>query len=368
MNSWWSERRLCGFDSSALPYYPKPQLSVPLSVKGGAVPMRTCAARRRTPLGKGGRIAVIGLALVACGDADTNNACVPNETRPCFTGSAQGVQVCSFQRSWGSCDTGAPTGMGTGGTSDGTSGAGGSSTPPPPRPDPSTQSCFMGGDVASVGCGELDIRCCTGSLCVDFGGVTACAATCSAVTDCASGCCATLSDASASICSAADTCQTPLPDDLRPAPLPDSAVTYELSNIDRVGSNLYKAVSGSTQLLIETRLCLALTLRDDGLLVESDTGTTQLYIDNSSGDVCDVATVYAAAPPFGTYELIGIQNEATDIYRAQSGLVDVIVETQLCFAYPGFANGVLVWEFVGAQLLIDDFSETACDVVNVYTE
>jgi hypothetical protein len=67
--------------------------------------------------------------------------------------------------------------------------------------------------------------------------------------------------------------------------------TYTLSRIDRVNSNLYRAESGAAKVFIETRLCLALTLLDDGLLAWQGIGS-QVFIDNSSGDVCDVVEVY----------------------------------------------------------------------------
>jgi hypothetical protein len=201
-----------------------------------------------------------------------------------------------------------------------------------------------------------------------MGGVTACAATCSTGPECASGCCALLSDSSASVCTGAAICQQEGPSSPTPTPPTVPAETYELTNVDRVASNLYKADSGSTQLIIETSLCLALTLRDDGLLVRSDSGGFQLFIDNSSGDVCDVRDIYAAAPEFGTYDLIGVQHVATDIYKAQSGLVDIIVETQLCLELPAFNDGVLIWDALGSQLLIEGPSGGTCDVVNVYTK
>jgi hypothetical protein len=149
-----------------------------------------------------------------------------------------------------------------------------------------------------------------------------------------------------------------------PAP---PAETYNLSRIDRVGSNIYKANSGATSLMIETRLCLALTLRDDGLLIKGNDGEYQLFIDNSSGDVCDVAEIYASTTSFGTFELFGLQSAVTDVFRAQSGLASLIIETQFCYEYPAYDDAVLVWQGVGSQLIIEGLSDAVCDVVNVYS-
>lgn len=149
---------------------------------------------------------------------------------------------------------------------------------------------------------------------------------------------------------------------------PAFAEAYDLTRIDRAASNYYKALSGTTELVVETQLCFALTLFDDGLLAREDGGNFKLYIDNGSGDVCDVTNIYIAAPGFGTYELTGIDHLGTNLYRAQSGAAGLVIETQLCLALSVFDDGILVWDFLNSQLFIDNFSGDVCDVVNVYSD
>jgi hypothetical protein len=147
----------------------------------------------------------------------------------------------------------------------------------------------------------------------------------------------------------------------------DAAEIYALSGLNRADSDFYTADSGSDELMIETRFCSAYPYNDDGYLAVLDNGTVQMIVDDSSSDVCDVAGVYVAAPAFGAYELTGIQREAANIYRAKSGLIDLIIQTRYCYEYPVFDDGVLVWNYSGSQLLIEDSSSSACDVVNVYS-
>jgi hypothetical protein len=237
---------------------------------------------------------------------------------------------------------------------------------------PNDQTCFNGGDIGGIGCGTGDVQCCVGSLCVEVAGSTVCAALCSAAADCASNCCVALTNGSASICAGSSNCQPIQPSDPPPtepfpttAPLP--AETYNLSRIDRVGSNIYKADSGGTALVIETRICLALTLRNDGLLLKGDDGSYQMFIDNGSGDVCDVADIYVSTTSFGTFDVFGLQSVVTDMFRAQSGLANLFIETQFCYEYPAYDDGVLLWQGVGSQLIIQGLSDAVCDVVNVYS-
>ncbi len=94
----------------------------------------------------------------------------------------------------------------------------------------------------------------------------------------------------ASICWTADGCGAVT----APPPLPTprrtfTFGTYDLWNIDRIDTNLYQARTVGADLLIETRLCLALTLLDDGILTWRGVAGSELSIDNFSGDVCNVA-------------------------------------------------------------------------------
>jgi hypothetical protein len=312
---------------------------------------------------KGALVLILAAGSFGCGEDSGAPQCIFNETRQCTDGMGSGVQVCSAERAWGACALGEQGNAGS-------SPSGGQQPPDdsdstPAEPEP--PSCFEGGDIRGIGCGTGQVQCCAGSVCVNIGASSGCAATCSAGADCASGCCIPLTDASASVCTAASECTPVDPEAQTPTTPPTFAESYELTRVDRIARNHYRARSGTTELVIETRLCLALTLLDDGLLARRDSlEEFKLYIDNTSGDVCDVADIYVAAPSLGTYDLTSIEHLDTDVYRADSGGVGMVIETQLCLALPVYDRGILVWDVLGSQLLIENFSGDVCDVVAVY--
>jgi hypothetical protein len=236
------------------------------------------------------------LAACACGSDDDEGSCVPNETQSCGDGSR--VSTCSAQRTWGPC-------VSSGRQPDDSTETSSAPTPPAvpsttgsaaPTPAPSAGQCFDGGDLESLGCAVDDIECCAGSTCVEqlSTGLSYCAALCTTGGDCASGCCAALVDGSASVCSGPESCggtSTPQPGTAAPIVLPFGS--YALTQINRLDLNLYEARSGLATLLIETRLCLVLTLLDDGILDWQGSFGSTLFFDTFSGDVCDVNEVLA---------------------------------------------------------------------------
>lgn len=350
---------------------------------------------RSGPYGAAALVGIFGVAvLVACGDAEPSASCVPNETQSCTVGAQSGSQVCLPAGVWGGCDVvnsertstasessdsdrespnvatteqsdapvpRKPTGAESTDTdpvSPNTDIEPPDTNPPPPPAPPGDEAptCFDGGDIESVGCGDAGIECCAGSVCIDNAELNICAATCLSGSDCVSGCCTALAGASAAVCAAAENC-------LPPPPPPGE--TFELTGVERSATDLYSARSGANDLYIETRSCSESASSDDGLLIIEDAGDSRLFIEGSG--ICDVTDLYFADTPFGTYDLTRVDRAASNVYRAQIGGSNLVIETRLCLALTlPLDKGILIWQGIGSQLFFDNGSGDVCDAADVY--
>lgn len=240
---------------------------------------------------------VVLLALVAgCGSGTSAEECAPGDaSRPDVICSPAGKWIARTETAQAGSDDGQQSSSGGSGSQSTSTGAGGSATQ---TASAGTGGSGSGGSAASGGSGGAGgspatggsaeasgnagaggsaalgtclsagtlncstiTPCCACAMCVTDSTNVGCAALCTDGSQCNSGCCVTLSDGSASVCASTDACGA--------APQPAPAQTYTLSAIDRVATNFYKARSGATELVIKTSLCLALTTRNDGLLIQT---------------------------------------------------------------------------------------------------